>query len=130
MGQHGNYCFTSISVTYKVIIIFRVNKKKTLTNNGTLQFSRQISFKGNRNSVNKIWSGCNSEEIFTNTAAILNLFDLRSIIGCQGGMSTFRLYFRAVFGTFFVKVFLEKDCNGKKDLCAVFGCNNDHLFLV
>jgi len=38
-------------------------------------------------------------------------------------MSTFRLYFRALFGTFFLKV-----CNGKKDLCAVFGCNNDRLF--
>ena len=41
-------------------------------------------------------------------------------------MSTFRLYF--LFGTFFLKVFLEYDCNGKKDLCAVFGCNNDRLF--
>ena len=29
-------------------------------------------------------------------------------------MSTFRLYFRALFGIFFRKVFLEKDCNGKK----------------
>ena len=26
---------------------------------------------------------------------------------CPGGMSTFRLYFRALFGTFFLKVFLE-----------------------
>ena len=38
--------------------------------------------------------------------------------------------FSSAFGTFFLKVFLEKDCNGKKDLCAVFGCNNDPLFLV
>ena len=38
--------------------------------------------------------------------------------------------FRALFGTFFLKVFLELDCNSKKDLCAVFGCNNDRLFLV
>ena len=45
-------------------------------------------------------------------------------------MSTFCLYFRALFGTFFLKVFLELDCNGKKDPCAVFGCNNDRLFLV
>ena len=45
--------------------------------------------------------------LFTDTAAILNEFDLRSIIGCPGGMSTFRLYFRALFGTFFLKVFLE-----------------------
>ena len=43
-------------------------------------------------------------------------------------MSTFRLYFRALFGTFFLKVLLEKDCDGKKDPCAVFGCNNDRLF--
>ena len=47
------------------------------------------------------------KELFTDTAAILNEFDLRSIIGCPGGMSIFRLYFRALFGTFFVKVFLE-----------------------
>ena len=43
-------------------------------------------------------------------------------------MSTFRLYFRALFGTFFRKVFLEYDCNVKRDSCAVFGCNNDRLF--
>ena len=28
-------------------------------------------------------------------------------IGCPGGMSTFSLYFRALFGTFFLKAFLE-----------------------
>ena len=43
-------------------------------------------------------------------------------------MSTFRLYFRVLYGTFFRKVFLEKDCNRKKDPCAVFGCSNDRLF--
>ena len=36
--------------------------------------------------------------------------------------------FRALFGTFFRKVFLELDCNGRKDPCAAFGCNNDRLF--
>ena len=46
-------------------------------------------------------------DLLTDTATILNEFDLRSIIGCPGSMSTFRLYFRALFGTFFVKVFLE-----------------------
>ena len=46
-------------------------------------------------------------DLFIDTAAILNQFDLKSIIGCQGGMSTFRLYFRALFGTFCLKVFLE-----------------------
>ena len=44
------------------------------------------------------------------------------------GQSTFRLYLRAFFGAFFLKVLLEYDCNGKKDPCAVFGCNNDRLF--
>ena len=43
-------------------------------------------------------------------------------------MSTFCLYFRALFGTFFLKVLLEQDCNRKKDPCAVFGCDNDRLF--
>ena len=42
---------------------------------------------------------------------------LRSIIGCPGGMSTFCLYFRALFG-----------CYGEKDRCTMFGCNNDRLF--
>ena len=36
--------------------------------------------------------------------------------------------FSSTFRTFFLKVFLEQDCNGKKDPCAVFGCNNDRLF--
>ena len=43
-------------------------------------------------------------------------------------MSTFCWYFRALFGTFFLKVFLEQDSNGKKDPCAVVGCYNDRLF--
>ena len=46
-------------------------------------------------------------DLFTDTVAILSQFDLRSIIGCPGGISKFRLYFRALFGTFFIKVFLE-----------------------
>ena len=45
-------------------------------------------------------------------------------------MSTFRLYFRALFGTFFLKVFLEEDCNAKKDPCAMFGCNNAPLGIL
>ena len=32
------------------------------------------------------------------------------------------------FRAHFSPIFLEKDCNGKKDRCAVFGCNNDRLF--
>ena len=39
-------------------------------------------------------------------------------------------YLRALFGPIFLYVFLEKDYNGKKkDRCAVFGRNNDCLFL-
>ena len=32
-------------------------------------------------------------------------------------------------GQFFLKILLKWDCNGKKDRCAVFGCNNDHRFV-
>ena len=42
-------------------------------------------------------------DLFTDAAAILNQFDLRSIIGCPGGMSKFR----ALSGTCFLNVFLE-----------------------
>ena len=35
---------------------------------------------------------------------------------------------RALFGPIFLQVFLEKDCNGKRDRCAVFGCNHARLF--
>ena len=47
-----------------------------------------------------------------------------------GGMRTIR-YARSVFMRAFWDrfcSFLEKDCNGKKDRCAVFGCNNDRPF--
>ena len=37
-------------------------------------------------------------------------------------------YVRGLFEPIFFKNFLEIDCNGKKDRCAVFGCNNDRLF--
>ena len=64
--------------------------------------------------------------LFTDTPAILNLFDLGSIMACPGGMSTCCLYLRAPFKAFFLKVFLEyKACNGKKDRRAVFGCNHE-----
>ena len=57
---------------------------------------------------------------------------LSSIMGCPGGMSTDPIYsqqyLRALFGPIFRYVFLEKDGNGKKDRCAVLGCNNDRLF--
>ena len=42
-------------------------------------------------------------DLFTDTAAILNEFDLRGIIGCPGGMSTFRLYFERFSGHFVLK---------------------------
>ena len=48
-----------------------------------------------------------------------------------GGISRIR-YTRSVFTRAFRANFslcsLEKDCNGKKDRYAVFGCNNDRLF--
>ena len=71
-------------------------------------------------------------DLFTDTAAILNLLDLRSIMGCSRGMSTIRftrsVYIRVLFGPIFLQFFLEKDCNGKKDRCVVFGSNNDRIF--
>ena len=75
------------------------------------------------------WYG---HDLFTDTAATLNLLDLKSIMGCPGGMSTFRntrsVYVRALFEPIFLEVFLKKDCNGKKERCALFKCNNDRLF--
>ena len=54
--------------------------------------------------------------LFTYTAAMLNSFDLRSIIGCPGGIA----HFVCIFELFSEHFFLEEDCNGKKDPCAVF----------
>ena len=51
-----------------------------------------------------------------------------------GGMSTIqytRIGNYVLFGqiVLYRKVFLEKDCKGKKrSLCRVWNCNNDHLF--
>ena len=59
-----------------------------------------------------------SIDLFTDTAAILNVFDLGSVMGCPEGMGTIRyarsVYIRALFGLIFLNVFLEKDCNEKK----------------
>ena len=45
-------------------------------------------------------------DLFTDTAAILNLLDLRNVMGCPGGMSTIRythsIYVRALFGPIFL----------------------------
>ena len=63
------------------------------------------------------------------TAAILNQLDLRGIMGCPGGhlarSDIHTQYLGALFGSIFLKVFLEKDWNGKKDRHTVFGFNND-----
>ena len=53
-------------------------------------------------------------------------------MGCSGGMSTIR-YTRSVFTRSFQANFSlsfprKKIAMGKKDRCAVFGCNNDRLF--
>ena len=71
-------------------------------------------------------------DLFTDTATIVNLLDLRSIMGCQGGMSTIQ-YTRSVFtrafrANFSLSSSRKKIVMGKKDRCAVFGCNNDRLF--
>ena len=53
-------------------------------------------------------------------------------MGCPGGISKIQYtqvsMYAGFLSQFFLKVFLEIDCNGKKDRCAVFGCNNDRLF--
>ena len=70
-------------------------------------------------------------DLFTDMMSILNYLDLRSIMVCSGGISTIR-YTRSVFTrpfpANFSLSFPEKDCNGKEDRCAVFGCNNDRPF--
>ena len=48
--------------------------------------------------------------------------------GALAGSDKLVQYLRALFGPIFLYVFLEKDCNGKTDRYAVFGCNNDRLF--
>ena len=40
-----------------------------------------------------------------------------------------RSVFTRAFRAIFLKILLERDYNGKKDRCAVFGCNNDHRFV-
>ena len=62
------------------------------------------------------------------SAIDLELILFKEYYGMPRGMSTFRLYFRALSSAFFLKVFLEYDSNEKKDPCTVFGCNNDRLF--
>ena len=48
--------------------------------------------------------------------------------GALAGSDKLVQYLRALFGPIFLYVFQEKDCNGKTDRYAVFGCNNDRLF--
>ena len=64
-------------------------------------------------------------DFFTDMAAILNLLDLRSIMGCPGAMSSIR-YTRSVFtrtfrANFWLSSPRKKIVMGKKDRCAVFG---------
>ena len=68
-------------------------------------------------------------DLFTDTAAILNYLDLRSVMGCPGGMSTsqythsvFTRAFRAIFSFRFPRKRLQWE---KK---IVFGRNNECLF--
>ena len=61
-----------------------------------------------------------------------NLLDLRSIMGCPGGHEHDPIYSLSyIYGRFranFSLSFPRKDCNGKKDRCSVFSCNNERLF--
>ena len=55
-------------------------------------------------------------------------------MGFQGGGGVHEhdpIYSLSIYVRFSGQFFLdlrEKDSNGKKDRCAVFGCNNDRLF--
>ena len=69
---------------------------------------------------------------FTNTAAVLNSLDLRSIMGCPWGHEDdpvyLHQYLRVLFGPIFLKFSWKKIVIGTKDCRAMFGCNNDLLF--
>ena len=73
-----------------------------------------------RNYTRMICSSYVLIDLFTDKAAILNKLDLRNIMACPGGggggheHDPFCIYER-LSGHFF----LEFDCNGKKDGCAV-----------
>ena len=50
-------------------------------------------------------------------------------MGCPGGHDHDPIYSLSIYVRFSGQLdLLEKDCNVKKDRCAVFGCNNDRLF--
>ena len=53
-------------------------------------------------------------------------------MGCPGGMRTIRYTRFSIYarfsGQFFFKFSWKKIVMGKKDRCAVFGCNHDRLF--
>ena len=59
-------------------------------------------------------------DLFTDTAAISNYLDLGSIMGCPGGYEHdpvyLHQYLRALFGSIFLYVFLEKHRNGRKKI--------------
>ena len=48
--------------------------------------------------------------------------------GHEHDQYTRSVYIRVLFRPIFLYVFLEKDCNGKKDRCALFGCSYELLF--
>ena len=92
----------------------------------------KLRFKIFRKRPHRICSDFAIIDLFTDTAAILNLLDLRSIMGCPGGMSSIRytrsVYTRAFRANFWLSSPRKKIVMGKKDRCAVIGCNNDRLF--
>ena len=65
-------------------------------------------------------------DLFTDKAAMLYQFDLRSIMGCPGGTrSVSTRAFRVNFSLKFPRKWSSWE---KKSRCAVFKCNNDCLF--
>ena len=58
-------------------------------------------------------------DLLTDTAAILNKLDLRNIMGCPGGGGRHEHVPFCIYERLSGHFFLEFDCNGKKDGCAV-----------
>ena len=53
-------------------------------------------------------------------------------MGCPGGHEHYLMYSLSIYarfsGQFFFTFSKKNNVMGKKDRCAVFGCNNDRLF--
>ena len=72
------------------------------------------SFDETKNIVSNLYSRINYNRPFYRYGGHIEL------IRCPGGMSTFRLYFPSLFGTSFLKVFLDKIVMGEQILGQCF----------